>query len=305
MPSAVSRSTRSSAATRIWLRRAARIRLRREPFVLGSSTVARTNTVSLHEFGRISRHPREMPEPVSQKELLSKVRDLRGRGLSPKQVARELGMRPAEVAPLIRQVAGSHRLAAAERELPEPADRDLIGCWVNPGWSSGLILDDSLQELPEDPKGGDDLGSAGLVGVMIARGDRSSRVTLSGFLLDVYCLGVKNTIGPLTVGSSAVTSRVNVFFNSFDCAPRSAPLVLAQHLVHGSVAYARALGFEPHPEFADTAPYLGTASGPCPITFGRAGKPFYISGPRDDQHAVLATLAANAGTGTYDYLAHL
>jgi hypothetical protein len=95
-----------------------------------------------------------------------------------------------------------------------------------------------------------------------------------------------------------------MFFSAFDCAPRSVPLHLAQHLVHGSVAYARALGFDPYPEFADTAPYLGTASGPCPITFGREGKPFYISGPHDDQHAVLATLAANTDTGNHDYLIH-
>jgi hypothetical protein len=248
--------------------------------------------VSLHGFAHILRHPLSMTEPVSQKELLSKVRDLRGRG-----------MRPAEVAPLIRQVAGSHRLAAAERALPEPADRDLIGCWINPGWSSGLILDGGLGELPDDPEGGDDLGSAGLAGVMIARADRSSRVTLCGFLLDVYCLGVKNTVGPLTVSSGSVTARLNTFFSAFDCAPRSAPLQLVQHLVHGSVAYAHALGFDPYSEFADVAPYLGTASGPCPITFGLKGEPFYISGPRDDQQAVLATLAANADT--HDYVARV
>ena len=51
--------------------------------------------------GRI-RHHGPVVQPVSQSELLSRVRELRGRGLSAKQVARELGMKPAEVAPLVR-----------------------------------------------------------------------------------------------------------------------------------------------------------------------------------------------------------
>jgi hypothetical protein len=113
---------------------------------------------------------------------------------------------------------------------------------------------------------------------MVARAERSSRITVCGYLVDVYCLGVKNTTGPQTMGSSAVTSHARRFFSAFGCAPRSAPIELAQHLVHGAAAYARALGFEPHPEFVDTAPYLGPAPGPCPITFGRDGRPFYISG---------------------------
>ncbi|MDQ1295194.1 MAG: hypothetical protein QG608_3079 [Actinomycetota bacterium] len=240
-----------------------------------------------------------MTQSMSLSERLSRVRELRGRGLSRKQIARELGLTTAEVAPLLRQTAGSLRAVATERELLEPADRELVGCWINPGWSTGLGLDEVPEWAEADPERWDDAPSGGLAGVMVARADRSGRVTVCGYLVDVYCLGVKNTTGPRTTNSRAVTKHTTRFFSAFDCAPRSVPLEVAQHLVHGAVAYARSFGFEPHPEFVDTEPYLGVPSGPCPIRFGRDGRPFYISGPFDDPRAVATALEAAAGQGNY------
>ena len=81
------------------------------------------------------------------------------------------------------------------------------------------------------------------------------------------------------------------------------PVELAQNLVHGATAYARSLGFEPHPDFADAAPYLGTPPTSTPIAFGREGTPFYISGPRDNSRAVIRTLEGSVGAGNFQYLA--
>jgi hypothetical protein len=80
---------------------------------------------------------------------------------------------------------------------------------------------------------------------------------------------------------------------------------MAQHLVHGAVTYARSFGFDPHPEFADTGPYLGAAPGPCPIRFCRDGQPLFISGPDDNPRAVLAALEATAGPGNCHFIAPL
>lgn len=244
-------------------------------------------------------------DSVNKSEMLARVRELRAAGLSPKQVARELGMKPAQVAPLIRQVAGTYRTAVAERALPEPAARDLVGCWITPGWSVGLGLDDVPDWRALDHEGAEAESFSGLAGVMVARADRSSRVTACGYLVDVYCLGVKNTMGPQTMSSSALHKFSRRFFSAFAEAPRSVPLELAQHVVHGAVGYARSFGFEPHPEFADTAPYLGVPPGPCPIRFGRDGMPFYMSGPYDDARAVVAALEATVGAGNYQYIARL
>jgi len=239
---------------------------------------------------------------MDSEDLLSRVRELRRAGLTATQMARELGMTKAQVQPLLRQVAGSQRTPVPDRPLPEPAARELVGCWISPGWSAGLGLDDAPDWAATDPQGAGDPTTGGLAAVMVARADRSSRVTLCGFLLDVYCLGVKNTLGPLTVSSSAVHDRSRRFFSGFPDLPQSAPLELVQHLVHGAVAYAASLGFDPHEEFPDVQPFLGPAPGSCPIRFGRDGTPWYIAGPHDNVRQVIATLDRTVGAGNYQYI---
>src|SRR5262249_60773514 len=172
-------------------------------------------------------------------ELLSRVRQLRERGSSPKQIARALGLRPAVVAPLVR------RLGEQEQSGVDPADHALLGCWINPGWSSGLGLDGAPKWATLDPAGAGFPPSSGLASVLIARQERASRATVCGFLVDVYCLGVKNVTGPTRMAADSVEAHRRKFYASFDDPPLAVPVELAQHVVHGAVAYARSLGFEP------------------------------------------------------------
>ena len=65
---------------------------------------------------------------------LERVRTLREQGRNPKEIARILGVRPAEASQLVRAAA-----ALAQDDAPEPA---LVGCWVSPGWSTGLAIGD-------------------------------------------------------------------------------------------------------------------------------------------------------------------
>src|SRR5260370_19142531 len=89
-------------------------------------------------------------------ELVERVRELRARGRSPKEIARALKARPATVTPLIR------RLAAAE---PQEKEAPLTGCWVNQGWSSSV----RFTGHPEWPDPGPaETGESGLVIVVLA-----------------------------------------------------------------------------------------------------------------------------------------
>ncbi|UWZ36914.1 hypothetical protein Drose_00815 [Dactylosporangium roseum] len=232
--------------------------------------------------------------------LLDQVRQMREQGRSPKQIAKELGLRPAAVASLVRQVA------ILQQSHDNPADRVLLGCWISPGWSVGLGLDETPPTWAAlDPLGTAKSRLAGLANVLIVRQERASRVTACGFLVDVYCLGVKDAVGPLPMGSSAIEQFGRKFFSAFDDPPVSVPLELAQAVVHGAAAYARTLGFEPHPDFDAAAPYLGAPAAPSPIRFGREGKPFYISGPYDKPRNVHDTLETTVGAGNYDYMVHI
>ncbi len=65
--------------------------------------------------------------------LRARVKELRARGLPPKQIARAVGLRLSEVTPLLRDLAREREATAVE-----PA---LAGCWVSAGWSAGLGWD--------------------------------------------------------------------------------------------------------------------------------------------------------------------
>lgn len=228
---------------------------------------------------------------MNSAELEQKVRDLRAQGLSPKQISRALEVRPADVAPLIRAIA--ERSAA---EAPEPR---LVGCWVNSGWSSNLSWDGH-----EGWREGSHLveGPRGLLSVLVAREARSERVSVCTWLLDVFCLGAKNVVGPRVMRTLDLAQFRRELYAQYPQPPVEAPLELVQHLVVGAAEYARSLGFEPHPDFEACRPHLGPFVGPSAVRFGLDGKPFFVQGPRDDSARVLQTLRDSVGEGNFDFV---
>lgn len=231
---------------------------------------------------------------TSADELVDRVRDLRGEGRSPKEIARFLGLRPSAIAPIVRSLARD--AAAAETE---PA---VTGSWVSHGWSAGLTIDGH----PEwwDEPGDSHSGKEGLACVAVARRYRPQRVSVCGYLVDVYCLGVKNALGPRVMNDRDLPAFLDTFFAAIQLGepPLAVPLDLARHLVWGAVDYARALGFEPHPDFQPAAAHLGDWQESSAITFGQDGMPMYVSGPHDNPQAVLRTLSRSVGDGNFHYL---
>ncbi|HEX3590253.1 MAG TPA: helix-turn-helix domain-containing protein [Pseudonocardiaceae bacterium] len=225
-------------------------------------------------------------------ERLDRVRLLRERGQTPKQIARALEIKPAEAARLVRSAA-----ILARAQTPEPA---LVGCWISPTWSTGLIFD-SHPDWPvqEDPAAGTD----GLVAVLVARKHRHDKVSVCGYLADVYCLGVKNALGPVIMDGLGLGGFVREYFAGFHGDPLDAPIELARELVFGSLEYARCLGFDPHPDFAAAEGHLGSWTPPSTITFGKDGKPLYISGPYDNPRPVIRTLERAVGVGNFEFVA--
>jgi hypothetical protein len=224
---------------------------------------------------------------MDHEELRERIRALRAKGFSPKEIARATGTRPAVVASLVRTVT-------AESE-PEP----IVECRVSPGWSTGLTLPAQLGW----PDVTVDAGTEGLANVLVTRKERGSRVTICSYLVDAYCLGVKNVIGPDVMNSRAATRfSASLFSSAYGPRPLFVPLAMAQHFVLGAVEFARSLGFEPHPDFAAARSHLGDWTGPSPITFGRDGKPLYIAGPHDNPTRIVNTLEQSVGQGNFDYM---
>jgi hypothetical protein len=228
---------------------------------------------------------------MHNQDLMQRVRALHAKGATPRQIARSLHVPRAKVAPLVRAIS-----ADEEARMPQPT---LVGCWVSPGWQLGLTINGHPEW--EGAYGVGSMG-AGLVSVLVAREVRPGRVRVGGYLVDVYCLGVKAISGPRLVDEPALPEFVQDFYSAYDGLPASAPLELAQHLVFGAIEYARGLGFEPAPSFPAVAGLLGPWSGPSDIEFGRNGKPFFSQGPYDDPDAIMKTLERSVGSGNFDYL---
>ena len=221
----------------------------------------------------------------SQKQRL---RELKASGRTPKEIARSLGVRRSDLEPLLREEA-----ARAAQAHPST----LVGCWLNAGWSSGL----SWVGHPEwtDPTGSID-GIPRLSTVVIARTRRYDKLSVATFLVDPQCLGVKNAIPPRVLDRLALREYVGACFSTYGEPPLEIALDLATHLVHGAVAYARTLGFEPHPDFERARDHLGAWDGPSPIRFGHGGKPVFIQGPQDDPWEIVRTLERSVGRGNFE-----
>jgi len=227
---------------------------------------------------------------MTDAQLLDKVAELRQQGRSPKDIAHCLGVRTAAVAPIIRDIARRRDADASEPEL--------VGCWVSPGWSNGLRVDGE----PDWPGLGDDRPDrSGIAMVLVARRRRYAKVTVCGYLVDTWCLGVKDAFGPRVMDEAGLARDVATYFEVFEADPLAAPVELAQQLVWGAVGHARALGFAPHPDFAAAADHLGEPIESCDITFGQHGRPCYVEGPHDNAARVLRTLERTAGAGNFGF----
>jgi hypothetical protein len=146
----------------------------------------------------------------------------------------------------------------------------------------------------------------GIANVLVSRLLPSGNVAFAVFLVDLYCLGVKNAV--CDVGSrGAYESRVfGQIFRNHDMT-RMQPEA-ARKLVEGAVAYARDLGFAPHPDYATAKAIFGDldpAATTETFTYGKDGKPFFISGPHDTParcRKIVSMLTARCGAEGFHYV---
>ena len=121
----------------------------------------------------------------------------------------------------------------------------------------------------------------GMGNVMAARQISDARVAVGVFLIDKYCLGVKDAF--LRVMSITSYKEMTEEQGQFEPVTPA----WAAKLVRDAEDYARSIGFEPHPDARDAAIVLeGVDINECQesFTFGKDGKPFYFPGPRETPH---------------------
>ena len=152
----------------------------------------------------------------------------------------------------------------------------------------------------------DNWKETGMAAVIVPKKMPSGNFIIGSYLLDINCLGLKNTLYVFNLSEIGVEEFFEKFsykYNLIDC-----DLVFAHNLIYGAIDYADELGFVPHPDFALSELLLDPElidEGIDEIEFGKNGKPLYISGPDDNVKKILAQLERVCGTGNYHYIAHM
>jgi hypothetical protein len=219
---------------------------------------------------------------------IQEISRLRSLNLSPKQIARNLKMRPAEVSEILRQQAATLDLERAARGEVAP----LYNCVVNAS-AMMMLLD------PNAPR--DRIEATGFAQVFIARSDRQ-QLAICSYLVDYWYLGVKDTFGPRKMDRFGYESLLRDLSHRFEESFVEVTLEQAQSIVFGALDYAAKFELEPHADFAQSKPHLGLRPDSLiPIEFGKDGKPYYINGPFDNPDKILAKLQKAVGAGNYHY----
>lgn len=169
--------------------------------------------------------------------------------------------------------------------LQHAREHPVYGCWIMRGWQE-----------------------AGITPVVVAREQEPERLMFAVYMVDLYCLGVKDAY-----------TRADYSINRFQrelpkmCAndPEKCSVELAHEVIYGALEYAEKLGFEPHADFTrqmadvmldppDAHPRVNR------VAFGKNGRPFFVAGPYDDAQRVsyvLSTLKRTAGEGNFNFMA--
>ena len=150
------------------------------------------------------------------------------------------------------------------------------------------------------------LWEVGIGNVLVSRQLSSGNVAFVMFLVDVYCLGVKNLF-------LNILPRATYDSKIYDHLLEQGPVQhfkpeCARKLVEGAVEYARALEFPPHADYRVGKLIFGDISAEAcsqQFVFGKDGKPLFFAGPHDHAarcHEILGTLNRVCGPGGYHYL---
>jgi hypothetical protein len=144
----------------------------------------------------------------------------------------------------------------------------------------------------------DVLWDQGMSNVLVSR-ELNRSVAYVMFLLDVYCLGVKDVI-------MGVVPRSRYDWHVYEKLCDQYQLVkltpeAARKLVEGAVAYAHNLGLAPHPDYHKARLIFGDVdAGSCSeeFVYGKDGKPYFVAGPYDSpwrSKQIIRTLTDRCG----------
>ena len=145
----------------------------------------------------------------------------------------------------------------------------------------------------------------GVAHVVVARNHTNGNITVCMYLVDLYCLGIKNTQYLFNIPESEYQdlkeSMEHIVFEPIS-------YTLAHNIVFAGLEFAEEYGFIPHKDFTSITRFMLEEDTEdielIEIECGKDGKPFYVNGPYEDQakiNQIIAQLNRTAGPGNYDF----
>jgi hypothetical protein len=233
-------------------------------------------------------------------EQTQEILSLREKKLTPKQIARKMGLKVSDVTGFLKEQAEQVAIAREESgELPP-----VFECLVNANCVSRLFPQEGAiaTQSEDDEDDLENISDPGMAIVTVTRSPGFNRFIVCTYLVDYWCLGVKDASGPRKYNRSEYERITALYYDSFIGGSQKISLTQAQALVWGAVEYAEKLGLKPHHDFGKAKELLGEWDGELKIEFGKNGKPFYTSGPYDNSASIINTLNKSVGEGNYEYL---
>lgn len=190
-----------------------------------------------------------------------------------------------------RQISNSMiktmKLLGPRYYLQHAREYPIFGCWIMGGWYE-----------------------TGITPVVVAREQEPGKVMFANYMVDLTCLGIKDAYTRTDIPLSKFERVLTEMCND---EPEKCSVELAHEVIYGALEFAEHYGFKPHPDFqAQMADLMLDAPEAHPrvdhVAFGRDGKPYYISGPYDDERRskfILDTLNRTAGQGNFNFLVNL
>lgn len=141
----------------------------------------------------------------------------------------------------------------------------------------------------------------GMGEIIIPRIHKSGNVTVGIFLLDTFCLGLKNSMYNFNMLPEDYEELLATIFSQDDYAVIS--YQEAHNLIYGAIEYAEDLGFQPEKTYAVTQYILEEDAEEIPLIeyeYGKDGMPFLITSTRLEASKYIPTLEKSVGIGNFD-----
>jgi hypothetical protein len=154
-------------------------------------------------------------------------------------------------------------------------------CWISQDWKGG----------------------SGLVQILLARQQPNGKVCCGSYLVDKYCLGLKNTFAKTNLSLDRYQDHYEKMSERQTLT--ECTIELAHQMIYESIDYAAQFGFQPQSDWAQSQYMLqprGELEEPYKLTFGKDGKPFFVAGPYDNVKQIIKQLNETAGSGNYHYI---